>query len=98
MIGKKSKWVVDKNGVETTSHIIDPIIDGIKALAIKFHTVNCMNFNKVNIDPDKVILINDLYVELMNDINNRKIHKGVLKYIAHHLYFNKDKIKKLKNC
>jgi Na+/pantothenate symporter len=43
------------------------------------------------------MMINEIYAEIMRDIDNKILHWGILKYIASHLYLNiKDKKKKNK--
>ena len=80
-----SKWMVDKKGVDTIDHLIKPIIDRVREIAIDYQETNCFG---ENIDASRVILINDIFSRLMIDIDNRKIHNDILKYIAPHFYLN----------
>jgi hypothetical protein len=95
-IGKNnSKWTIDKKGVETTSYLITPLLEEIKILSREYHEKMCMDVE--NPSTSKVMMINEIYAEIMRDIDNKILHWGILKYIASHLYLNiKDKKKKNK--
>lgn len=93
---KSSKWIVDKKGVETIEYIIDPIVNKIKILSKVFRDDNCPdpddpNYDYDEIDHDRVMRINTIYVRLMTDIDDKKIHNQVLKYISSYFYHNKEK-------
>ena len=83
LLDDNSKWMVDKKGVETIDFLIKPIIDRVREMAIEYQEANCFGDN---VDPDRVILINDIFSRLMIDIDNKKIHNDILKYIAPHFY------------
>ena len=80
-----SKWMVDKKGVDTIDCLITPIFDRVREMAIDYQENNCFGDN---LDPVKVLLINDIFSRLMIDIDNKKIHNDILKYIAPHFYLN----------
>jgi hypothetical protein len=84
---KNSIWIVDKKGVETIKYVIDPIIEKIKTLSKMYLDDNPPNKH----NGDTIMSIERTYVELINDIDDRKIHQKVLKYITSHFYFDKNK-------
>lgn len=93
----KSKWIIDKKGVETVEYVITPIVEKIKCLASVFRLDNCPdenddNYDYESLDHDRIMRINTIYVELMAAIDDRKVHQDILKYISSHFYFNKDTI------
>jgi hypothetical protein len=88
----KSKWMVDKKGVETMEYLITPIIDKIKLMAIKYHSDTCLNIEGGDVDYSKILMISELFGRFIIDIDNKKIHKSILKYISSHFYMStKDK-------
>jgi len=88
---EKSAWMIYKKGVDMIDNIVTPITDDIRKLAIKYRDEN--NFD--NCEGDKVILINSIFVELVADIDNKKVQNEILKYTSSH-FFMKDK-KAIKN-
>jgi hypothetical protein len=90
---KNSRWVVDKKGVETMKYVIDPIIQKIKELARMYLDNNPpIKYDDISsIDMEKIATIEKTYMSLINDIDDRKIHQKVLKYISSHFYFDKSK-------
>ena len=87
----KSKWIVDKNGVETIKYLITPIMDHVKKMAFDYHNEIC--FNTIT-DTEKKLKISEIYYGLIIDIDNKKVHRNILKHIAPHFYVN---MKRLKN-
>ena len=94
-----SRWVVDKKGVDTVEYIIDPILQKIKSLAREYLDQNPpgMKDGFGNIDNDRIASIEKTYVGLVSDIDDKKIHQKVLKYISSHFYFDKNKTVKKKS-
>ena len=90
---KNSRWVVDKKGVETIKYVIDPIIQKIKELARMYLDNNPpVKYDDISsIEMEKIATIEKTYMNLINDIDDRKIHQKVLKYISSHFYFDKSK-------
>ena len=74
--------MVDKKGMDVIDNIIAPMTSDIRKLAIKYRDDN--NFD--NCDGTKVILINDIFVSLISDIDNKKVQNEVLKYTSAHFY------------
>ena len=85
----KSKWIVDKKGTSTTEYLITPIISRIRVMATEYQEKHCFG-NNLNID--RVIKINDIFTRLLADIDNRKIHGQILKYISSYFFVNHKKL------
>ena len=81
--GEESKWIVDKKGINTINYIITPIMDEIKQLIQCYQEEYCVN-NPIN-DINKIEYINTASINLVNEINTKKIHQKILKYISYHL-------------
>jgi hypothetical protein len=81
----KSRWVVDKKGVETMECIISPIIKQIRTLAIKYHSAE---LSKDGIKISRMELLNDIFSKLIWDIDNNKLQMDILKYISTHFVVN----------
>lgn len=88
-----SKWIVDKKGVDTTKLIIEPVLNKIKVLSTIYHEKEC--FDNPNTSADRIMMINEIYVLMVNDIDNKKIHDDVLKYISPYFRLEIDKTQKL---
>jgi hypothetical protein len=84
---EKSTWMVDKGGVDMVNNIVTPMTDDIRKLAIKY----CDEHNFNNCDKDKVMLINDIFVNLIADIDNKKVQNEILKYTSSHFFMNNKK-------
>ena len=85
---KYSRWVVDKKGVETMKYVIEPIIQKIKELSRIYLDSNPPS--KYD-DMEKIVIIEKTYMNIINDIDDKKLHQKVLKYISSHFYFDKSK-------
>ena len=90
---ENSIWIVDKKGVETIKYVIDPIIEKIKTLSRMYLDNNppIKYDESSNYDSELIMTIEKTYVGLINDIDDKKIHQKVLKYISSHFYFDKSK-------
>jgi hypothetical protein len=90
---ENSIWIVDKKGVETIKYVIDPIIEKIKTLSRMYLDNNppIKYDESSNYDSEIIMTIEKTYVGLINDIDDKKIHQKVLKYISSHFYFDKSK-------
>jgi hypothetical protein len=82
---EKSTWMIDKKGVDMIDNIVTPITDDIRKLAIKYRDEN--NFD--NCEGDKVILINSIFVDLVADIDNKKVQNEILKYTSSHFFYER---------
>lgn len=90
-----SRWTVDKKGVETVDYVIEPIVKKIKQLADTFRDENCPSPDDIDSDDEeininRIMLINTIYAKLMIDIDNKKVHNDILKYISSYFYLKKD--------
>ena len=79
----KSKWIVDKRGVDTTECIIVPVVKKIRELAIEYQ----QNIDDCE-DTSKIMIVNDVFVRLVADIDNKSIHKDILKYMSPYFFLN----------
>ena len=89
-----SRWIVDKKGNKTIKYIIDPIIKKIEKLTDDYHLkhvpdLSDPNVDIRNLDQDHIIFVNELCGRFKKDMNDKKIHREVLKYISSHLHYNK---------
>lgn len=92
-LNKENVWLKDINGVCITRHIIDPFLKEIKSILQKY----VKNFTKIEDNQNKGISA----VKIIQEINEKKLHQKILKYIAPYFQlesynenFTKDKIKK----
>ena len=90
---EESKWMIDKRGVDIDKNIINPILDDVRIMAIKYQADS--NFDEDE-DNEKILLINTIFVKLISDIDTKKVHKDILKYISSHFYLKSKKMKKCK--
>lgn len=89
-----SRWVVDKKGVETVDYVITPIIEKIREMSVVYRDSHCpdpesSDYDYDNVDHDKIMRLNTTFAELMMDIDTKKVHKDILKYMSSYFFFNK---------
>jgi hypothetical protein len=99
IVGKnnKSKWVVDKKGVHFTETIINPLMEKIQNLLIKYNTkcgkivnklskkTSSLSFSEDNKIRNNLSSMQEINLTLLT-IKLKKIHTEILKYVAP--YFN----------
>lgn len=96
---KVSEWTIDKKGYETIKMIIEPITRKIRKLAVKYINEICPDLGNIQdygVDKDHIMKLTEMCCGLIKDIDDGKVQKKILKYIAAHLHVKKDK-QRLKN-
>ena len=83
----KSKWIVDKKGVDTTECVISPIVAKIRDMAVEYRD----DMNNDDNETSKIMIVNDIFVRLVADIDNKNVHKDILKYMSPYFYLSDDK-------
>ena len=79
------RWVVDKHGEYTNKKIVKPILKRLKIILNKYHGKYC-NFEDTDSrdDCDKMLRDSVTILEIIDEIDDNKLSKGVLKYMAPH--------------
>ena len=76
----KVEWIKDKSGVKLTSLVIEPVLDKIKDMLLEYiHICHDMVVTETISEMEKNM--NTINLIIM-EINLRKLHKSILKYIA----------------
>lgn len=84
----EARWMVDKEGVNTTKLIVTPILDQLQKIIEEYYNDKCVNLGEK--DYKVRLKIHKTYLELCNKIDNNTLHKGILKYIAPYFYHDKN--------
>jgi hypothetical protein len=77
LIGNRSRWKFDKDGVKTASSIIDPLLEYIDSL-MKAYLVK----NKGKVNNNYALAKMQAVQAIRIDIENTRLSKNILKYIA----------------
>ena len=79
------RWIVDSNGVKTSKLLIDPLLKEIKKSLKQFRKKHC-TVKKGHVydhDEQQKIMRNGITIHnILSDIEDGKISKGILKYIS----------------
>lgn len=86
ILNKKDKtWLHDKNGTCLTKHIIDPLLKEIKKLLQKYvKLLDTDNETKTLNELEKSQAQGMFAVKIIYEINEKELHKKILRYIAPH--------------
>lgn len=91
LVNNNASWVVDKKGADMTDIIIEPFLKHIKKLAQEY--INKFKEDIENNDnDDSTIILKKMQslAEIINIINNDVLAKSINKYLAPHLYLDKN--------
>lgn len=90
-IGKKLNWIIDKKGIKVRKSIIDPLLDYIHQIGIRYLNEKNSLMPKLDTE-DATKLVNDMQeIGVINcNIKNKKISTNINKYIAPYFYLNKE--------
>lgn len=85
ILNKEKVWLKDMNGVSIIKHIIDPILKEIKKILQKYiknieKEKKCESFEEI----EKSQNIGIIALDIIKEINDKELHKKILKYIALH--------------
>jgi hypothetical protein len=84
ILNKENVWLKDMNGVCITKHIIDPILKEIKKMLQKYIKL-CENHDGKSFEKIEKEQTNGMRaIEIIKEINEKELHKQILKYIAPH--------------
>lgn len=99
LINDNPNWIIDKNAIEVSKYLIEPLLNIIKTDLNR----SILEINKLNNDDDgeidqdivihnlkKVHTLNDI----ISDIDDNTLKTDILKYITPYLHFDKQKILK----
>lgn len=90
LVNNQPNWVIDKKGIKMTNIIIDPLLNYIKRLLQEDIVIlkNEMEHNSENREDllSKMIMLN----EIIKNINNKVLSKEINRFLAPHLYFDKN--------
>lgn len=103
LVGKTASWIKDYKGVKITEIIIEPFIEKIRELLVKYLKTPFMNPEHKILEKQVEIRYfnNDLIMDIIRDIDDNKLHMDINKYIAPYFFFDKNnyidekKIKKI---
>lgn len=94
LVNNKPNWVIDKRGVKMTNIIIDPILEYIKKLSQT--EINELKDELEDEDNEhlrnKIINKMTSFSEIIKNINNKVLSKEINRYLAPHLYFDKNNV------
>lgn len=93
-VDKIPKWVVDKKGIEMTRIIINPLLNYVKGVCQEH--IDELKEN-IELEENQCKIEKSLYkmerlVYIIKDINDQVVSLDINKYIAPHLYFDKNNI------
>jgi len=83
-----SDWSVDKKGVKTNKYIIEPLLDYIKPILIKYQKKKGRTINKVDDQCEYIADSMRLIAEIIDGIDDGTLAINILKYIAPHFYMD----------
>ena len=89
------KWIVDKKGMHVSKIVIDPILDYIKKGSTKYmiELNGCLDINNPHNNKNKKIMEDNILLnEIIQNINNGIMTKGIIKSLGPQLYFDKNLI------
>lgn len=91
---KTSRWMTDLNGEYINAQLIEPVTFRMKDILHNYRDRWCCSDTKLSFDDYGNKMKESLAVlEIARNIDNKKVSKEVLKYIAMHFNLNKMKIK-----
>ena len=98
LVNNIPNWVIDKKGVKMTGIIIDPLLNYVKKISQEYIDQLKEKIQlKINNDEQKKIFGNMSSLgEIIKNINNKVISKGINQYLAPHFYFDKNNVLTLK--
>lgn len=90
-LNKKFNWTIDKKGIKVRNSIIDPLLDYIHQIGIKYLNEKNNQVSKLD-NYNAAKLVNDMQeIGVINcNIKNKSISTNINKYIAPYFYLNKD--------
>ena len=94
------RWLADVHGVQTSKLLIEPITRTLRDLLIQYQKKYCVprKGKKYSYEEqEKIIQTNISIANVIGDIDDGKISKKVLKYIAKHFTIDKKNIEKKLN-
>ncbi|ARF08403.1 hypothetical protein Catovirus_1_453 [Catovirus CTV1] len=86
LVNNQPNWVIDKKGVKMTNIVIDPFLNYIKKILQEEFNFLKDNIN-VNDDTIKKMFI---LSDILKNINDKTLSMDVNRYLAPHLYFEKN--------
>lgn len=85
------RWVADSKGVSTSNILIDPLSSKLKDVLISYKNRYCLTKKnkKYTLDQQRAMIEDELSImEIRRDIDNKRLHKNLLRYMAP--YFSTD--------
>lgn len=85
--GKQNEWITDKSGIKMTNIIIKPTLKLLTKMLNEYlnETVEC-KVSDLSMDQMMKITINrNMATSIIKEINDKTLHKEILKYITPHL-------------
>lgn len=92
LVGKTASWITDKKGIKVTEIVIDPFIDKIRELLVKYLKTPFLNPEHRILEKQAELRYfnNDLIMDIVKDIDDNKLHTEINKYIAPYFFFDKN--------
>jgi hypothetical protein len=84
ILNKENVWLKDINGVCITRHIIDPFLKEIKKLLQQYVKDCSVHYGKTYEQIEKDQNNGTFAIKIIQEINEKELHKKILKYIAPH--------------
>jgi hypothetical protein len=92
ILNKENVWLKDMNGVCITRHIIDPILKEIKKMLQKYVKL-CEKIGNKSFEEFEKLQTNGMVaVDIIKEINDKELHKKILKYIAPHFQLEQNNL------
>jgi hypothetical protein len=91
------RWMADVQGKETNKLIVAPIIEKLRSLLMWYQKKYCMPLKNIKYsfeERERIINMNITISEVIRDMDDGKINKKVLKYLAKYFTINKKSIEK----
>lgn len=99
LVNNIPNWVIDKKGVKMTGTIIDPLLDYVKTISQEYMSKlkEKIDMEDNNEKQNNILIKMTCLSEIIKDINNKVISKGINQYLAPHFYFDKNNVLTIKD-
>ena len=95
IIKTKINWVIDKQGIKVRKSIIDPLLDYIYGIGLRYLHEKNKQISELEIEESNNVLSDMYEIGTINcGIKNKSLACNINKYIAPHFYLNKEIVTK----
>ena len=93
-----TQWIVDRKGLKMTKYIINPLLEYIIEINVNYLNQKYKKNEELKLNEGEIIFKDmEAIAHINSDIKNHILSKNINKYIAPYFYFDKNKVKTIKN-